>query len=476
MQVKHAPPANAPRITSFFWPPRSPKRVRAAVTAAALAALGLSFALGACAGGLGAAAQTHAEDPYAIVDQLGRVLVQIENDYVDPVDRSKLVNGAIKGMVSELDPHSSYMSADEYSEFQGDTEGQFGGIGIEVELRGTQIVVLAPIEGSPADRAGIRSGDFIVGVDGRDPTAEPFDQLVKHLRGSPGTHVKVSVRRQGVADPLTFDLVREVIRVTSVSSKLLSHGVAYLRVKQFQEHTHDELLDAAAKLRARAGGPLRGVIVDLRNDPGGLVDQAADVADEFLDGGVIYTTRHRGRIVDEVKARGGGAFASEPCVVLVNQYTASASELVAGALQDNRRAAVVGERTFGKGSVQAIIALPGGAGMRLTVARYYTPSGHAIQADGVHPDVAVQREGDESIISFREKDLEGHLAAESSSASEARSGNRVVLVAADAGTPAASVGKDAPAVPDDPDKGTDAILKVGWQLLRKQMSAPSSPR
>ena len=313
------------------------------------------------------------------------MLVEIENEYVDPVDRAKLVTGAIKGMVAELDPHSSYMPPEEFREFEGDTEGQFGGIGIEVELRNGQLVVLSPIEGSPAARAGLRSGDVVVGVDARDPSVEPFDMLVKRLRGLPGSHVRVSIRRGNAGEPVSFDLVREVIHVASVSYKLLSHGVAYLRIKQFQEHTHDELLEAAAKLRVRSGSAITGVILDLRSDPGGLVDQAADVADEFLDEGVIYTARHRGQIVDQVTARGGGAFAREPCVVLVDQYTASASELVAGALQDHHRATVVGERTFGKGSVQAILSLPGGAGMRLTVSRYYTPSGHAIQADGVHP-------------------------------------------------------------------------------------------
>jgi carboxyl-terminal processing protease len=416
-----------------------------------------------------------ADDPYAIVDQLGRVLVQIENEYVDPVERSKLVTGAIKGMVSELDPHSSYMTPDEFRAFESDTEGQFGGIGIEVEAKNGQLVVLAPIDGSPAARAGIRSGDLIVGVDGRDPTSEPLDALVKHLRGLPGSHVKVSVRRAGAADPLTLDLVREVIHVSSVASKLLSGGVAYVHIKQFQEHTHDELLEAAAKLRGRSGGPLAGVILDLRSDPGGLVDQAADVADEFLDDGVIYTARHRGKIVVEINARAGGAFSREPCVVLVNQYTASASELVAGALQDHRRATVVGERTFGKGSVQAIISLPGGGGMRLTVSRYYTPSGHAIQADGVHPDISVERDGDAPIISFREKDLEGHLAAESPPSGKVDPASKVVVIAADAGTmPSPSVSKDATGVPDDPDQGADAILKAGWQALR-QISAPHSP-
>lgn len=429
-----------------------------------------AFAGGACATALGGGGSRTAlgDTPYAAVEQLGRVLVDVENEYVDPVDRGKLVDGAIKGMVGELDPHSSYMPPDEFRAFESDTEGEFGGIGIEVESRNDQLVVLSPIEGSPADRAGIKSGDIIVSVDGKDPSAEPLDKLVKRLRGAPGSRVKVGVRRAGVADLLSFDLARELVHVPSVSSRLLVNGVAYVRVKQFQDHTHDELLEAAAKLRSRSGGKVSGVILDLRSDPGGLVDQAADVADEFLDGGVIYSTRHRGRIVDEVKAHAGGAFSTVPVVVLVNQYTASASELVAGALQDQKRASVVGEPTFGKGSVQAIIGLPGGAGMRLTVSRYYTPSGRAIQADGVHPDVTVETGKEEEGVSYREKDLDGHLAPESSGV-QAKPKN-VVVVADDGGAPVPEpTGTEARNVPEDPEKGSDAVLKVGWQVLAQAM-------
>jgi carboxyl-terminal processing protease len=440
-------------------------------------ALGVcAFAGGACATTLGGGSRSaHGDTPFAAVEQLGRVLVEVENDYVDPVDRAKLVDGAVKGMVAELDPHSSYMPAEEFQAFESDTEGEFGGIGIEVENRNDQLIVLAPIDGSPAARAGIQSGDLVIGVDGKDPGNVPLDKLVKELRGAPGSHVKVAVRRQGVAEVLTFDLVREVIHVPSVSSKLLTGNVAYVRVKQFQERTHDELLEAAAKLRARSGGQLTGIILDLRADPGGLVDQAADVADEFLEDGVIYTARHRGVVIDEVKARGGGAFVKPPCVVLVNNWTASASELVAGALQDHQRATIVGERTFGKGSVQAIIPLPGGAGMRLTISRYYTPSGHAIQADGVHPDVTVDM-GKADAVSYREKDLEGHLAAQPSAAGPAARPANVVIVQ-DAGTPAPeATGKEATNVPDDPSTGNDAMLKVGWQVLQKAMrGAPPSP-
>ncbi|MDP9035023.1 MAG: S41 family peptidase [Myxococcota bacterium] len=405
-----------------------------------------------------------------MIEQLGRVLVQVENEYVDPVDRAKLLDGALKGMLAELDPHSSYMPPDEFRAFESETEGQFGGIGVEVETRNAQLIVLSPIEGSPAERGGVRSGDIIVSIDGKDPTAEPLDKLVRHLRGAPGALVTIGVRRKGNPESLRFDLVREVIHVPSVSSKLLSGRVAYVQVKQFQEHTHDELLEAASKLRAGANGSVAGVILDLRSDPGGLVDQAAEVADEFLDRGAIYTTRHRGVVVDEVRAREGGAFSRRPCVVLVNQYTASASELVAGALQDNLRATVVGEATFGKGSVQAIVSLPGGAGMRLTVARYYTPNGHAIQADGVHPDVAVEMRDakkDDLSVSYREKDLDGHLAPEVRAAPAGKA-TRVVVVGER--SDAEVRGRQARSVPDDPSNGDDATLKVGWDVLQRQLA------
>jgi carboxyl-terminal processing protease len=435
-----------------------------------------AFAGGACATVLSGPRSAHGDTPYAAVEQLGRVLVEVENEYVDPVDRAKLVDGAIKGMVAELDPHSSYMPPDEFQSFESDTEGEFGGIGIEVENRNEQLIVLAPIEGSPAERAGIKNGDIIVSVDGKDPGSDPLDKLVKRLRGAPGSHVKMGVRRTGVNEILTFDLVREVIHVPSVASKLLVDRVAYVRVKQFQERTHDELLEAAAKLRSRAGGKLSGIILDLRADPGGLVDQAADVADEFLDDGVIYTARHRGQIVDEVKSHSGGAFVHEPLVVLVDQWTASASELVAGALQDHKRGTVVGEPTFGKGSVQAIVSLPGGAGMRLTVSRYYTPSGRAIQADGVHPDVAVERPKTEGLVSYREKDLEGHLAAQESGGTQATKPKSVVVVGGDAGAPGPDVGgSDAKNVADDPEKGTDEVLKVGWRVLRQSLTTGAPP-
>ncbi|MBX3184364.1 MAG: S41 family peptidase [Polyangiaceae bacterium] len=401
------------------------------------------------------------DSPYALLGQLARVLVLIENQYVEPVDRARLLQGGIKGMVAELDPHSAYLPAQDYRQFQSDTEGRFGGVGVEIEFRDDQLLVLAPIEGSPAERAGIRPGDRIVSIDGREVRGRSTDELVKQMRGAPGTKVRLGVRREGRAAPLSFELTREVIQVTSVSHAWLDGQVAYLRVKAFQSGTHSELLRAIAALRSEAGGPISKVILDLRNNPGGLVDESSAVADEFLGGGAIYSVRHRGKVVSEVRANAGGALRSGAMVVLVNEYSASAAELVAGALQDQRRATIVGAPTFGKGSVQSILSLPGGAGLRLTTMRYYTPNGQAIQARGVKPDVLVQAlRASETPGIVREADLPNHLPAEGAPGSQP------------AAKPAAP-SEDAPGtylgvareVPKDPTGGPDVALSIGYQIV-----------
>ena len=432
----------------------------------------LTFAAGCAATAVSmarpAAATPTEESPYAVIAQLGRVLVEVENEYVEPVERGRLINGAIKGMVAELDPHSSYLPPQDFALFQNDTEGKFGGVGIEVDARDNVLTVIAPIEGSPAERAGIRSGDHIVAVDGLDSTNETLDKVMRKMRGVPGTHVRLSVRRDGTPQLLTFDLVREEIHVPSVAARMLEGNVAYIRVKQFQDHSHDELVAAAGRLRTEANGDIRGVILDLRTNPGGLVDEAAEIADEFLSSGTIYTTRHRGQIIDDMKAKSGGAFSDAPIVLLVNEYSASASELVAGALQDQKRALVVGARTFGKGSVQSIISLPGGAGLKLTTARYYTPSGHAVQGDGIRPDVSIETtrvEGGQLPV-VRERDLEGALAPEGTS-NDGDAGT--ALSDGDAGRSLAeadTMRSDARNVPRDPTHGKDFVLRVGYVILR----------
>lgn len=409
-----------------------------------------------------ATAAPQERSPYAMVGQLGRVLALIENEYVDPVDRTRMVEGAIKGMVSELDPHSAYMPPQDFSMFQSDTEGQFGGIGVEVDLRGDTVTVLTALEGSPAEKAGIKSGDKIVAVEGEDARAAGVDKMIRKMRGAPGTHVKVSIQREGQKEIVTLDVVREIIKVASINWKMLSGGIGYLRIKQFQERTHDELLRSVAKLRAV--GAMKGAIIDLRSNPGGLVDEASEIADEFLTEGTIYTARHRGFITDEVKARGGGALSDIPIVVLVNEWSASASELVAGALQDHKRATIVGTNTFGKGSVQTILELPNNAGIRLTTARYYTPSGHAIQADGVHPDVLVDNSKviKSNLPQLREKDLENALPPEGAPGGDA--GTVIVAPASDGGADESTAIRN---MPDDPTKGTDFVLKVGYEILRR---------
>ncbi len=472
-----------------------------------------AFAGGLALGGLRAEATPEAQNPYQSVAQMGRVLVQIENSYVDPVERGKLLEGAIKGMVDNLDPHSSYLPPDEWKQFQNDTEGKFGGVGLEVDGRGEKLIVIAPIEGSPAARAGIKSGDQIIAVDGEDVMSQPLDKVVKKMRGAAGTKVKITVHREtgrgtaaagtpdsgiapsppipgeradGGAGPsggertgqtLTFEVVREVIHVSSVNYKLLDGNIGYIRIKQFQERAHAEIMAATAKLRAEAkNGPLTGILLDVRSNPGGLVDEATEIADEFLTTGGIYSMRHRGQVIEDLKARAGGAFADVPCVALVNEWSASASELLIGALQDNRRATVVGANTFGKGSVQSILPLPNGAGLKLTTARYYTPSGHAIQADGIHPDVVIEsgtRGPTDAPKVTRERDLPGHLAAEGpQGGATARDAGAIYVDGGALDQVSSMLARD---VPVDPSSSPDVVLRVGYQMLKAQVASKSGP-
>jgi len=443
------------------------------VTVTQLALVGaLAGLAGTAIGGRLSQASTRDESPYGDFGQLGRVLVLVENQYVEPVDHKRVVEGAIKGLVHELDPHSAYMPPDDFRLFQSDTEGKFGGVGIEVDLRDDAITVIAPIEGSPAERAGVRSGDRIVAVDGQPARGEPLDKMVRKLRGTPGTKVQIAVRRAGSEVPLTFDLVREQIKVASVVGKRLFSNILYLRLKQFQEGTHDELVATLGKLRDEQRAPFSGIVLDMRGNPGGLVDEAAEVADEFLPSGIIYSTRHRGQVVEEVRARSGGALATQPMAVLINEYSASAAELVAGSLQDNRRATVVGAPTFGKGSVQTILELPGGAGLKLTTMRYYTPSGHSIQAQGIQPDILVESSriaADPGRVT-REKDLEGHLPAEEKalprSAPIYRKPDTQTQASADRGPDVETGPRTAAEVPANPVGGRDFALSIAYQVVR----------
>ncbi|MDC3954552.1 S41 family peptidase [Polyangium jinanense] len=427
--------------------------------------------LAAFAGGAVTSQAVHARNqsssPYDPFDQLSWVLVLVENHYVDPAQRNKIVEGAIKGMVAELDPHSAYMTPQEYTLFQSDTEGKFGGIGVEVDFRDERVIVLAPMEGSPAARGGVKAGDEIVAIEGKLVRGERLEKIIGLMRGPAGSRVRITLRRQGVSEAIQLDLAREEIHVASVVGKRLDSDIAYVKLRQFQAGTHEELLRVTAKLRAESSRPLRGVLLDMRNNPGGLVDEAEAVADEMLDTGVIYTTRHRGKVIDEAKASGGGALANLPIVTLVNEYSASSSELVAGALQDNRRASVIGSSTFGKGSVQTIFDLPGGAGMRLTTMRYYTPSGRSIQAQGIQPDVRVEASRPlQPGEVVRESDLDGHLPAEAGGGTANTNVARgpIVRATADDTGPARDV-------PTDPTKGSDFVLATGYKMLIERLGA-----
>jgi carboxyl-terminal processing protease len=448
--------------------------------AALLAATVLGFGAGVVCS-TSAQATPGAHSPFHIISQLGRVLVLIENEYVDVVERGRLIEGAIKGMVSELDPHSSYLRAEDFANFKSDTEGEFGGVGVEVDFSNDTVTVIAPIEGSPAARGGVKPGDQILAIDRRAVRGKSMDDLVKLMRGAPNTSVEIAIRRQGHDELLHFTLVREVIEVASVASKSLYGNVAYLRIKQYQRGTHLELLQAIGGLRSDSG-PITAAILDLRNNPGGLVTEAVAVADEFLGGGLIYSTRRRDTVVDELTATSGGALTDVPLVVLVNEFSASAAELVAGALQDNGRAKVVGMVTFGKGSVQSIIDLPFGAGLRLTTLRYYTPGGHAIQAQGIHPDVVLEPTllRDRSSQLVREEDLENHLPAEGKQTPP--EGPTPAQPLGPARTPTSEeipgispthLGV-ARVIPDDPTDGPDFALSVAYQMIRAAQLQPGT--
>ncbi|MEZ4394475.1 MAG: S41 family peptidase [Polyangiales bacterium] len=444
---------------------------RGARSTSLLRGVAVACALAASFGGGALFAQRASADPpraspYRRLGVLSQVMAHIENSYVDPVDEDRLVDGAIRGMVASLDPHSSYLNPEEYALLESDTAGEFGGVGVEIDARGDYLTVISPIPNSPAARAGVRAGDELISIEGRDARGLDVDDAVRRMRGAAGTRVRVVFRRRGVAEPIRLTLVREVVRVSSVESRLLPERVAYIALKAFQDRASVEVDRALDALTRSAGGPLRGLVLDLRNNPGGLLDEAVFVADEFLASGVIVSTRGRdGTAQDEARAHAAGTRPNFPIVVLVNEYSASAAEILAGALQDHRRATLVGTRTFGKGSVQSVIDLADGGALKLTIARYFTPSGRSIQAQGIAPDVQVEQvelpeapASGSSTAPERERDLDQHL-------------------------PNGEGGDGAPA--DAPGSELrDLQLRVGYQVLRgliraapaTESPAPQAPR
>jgi len=353
-------------------------------------------------------------DAYKNLELLTEVLRQIEKNYVEPQDNRKLVQGAIKGMVQSLDPHSTFLSKEEHQELLSETKGSFSGIGIEITVKDNVLTVVSPIEGTPAYKAGIQAGDKIVKIDGKLAADMTLPEAVKSIRGEKGSKVTLTIMREGAEKPLEFTMTRDVIPIKSVRSTLLNPKIAYVRVSNFQSKTTSDLSAELEKIEN--GGKLEGLILDLRNNPGGLLSQAIDVSDLFLESGVIVSTKGRESSQDmRATAHKKKTDRNYPMVVLVNGGSASAAEIVAGALQDNKRALILGTKTFGKGSVQTIIPLSDGSGLRLTTAMYYTPSGRSIQASGIEPDVevkfipSVDEDAKEKARMIREKDLKGHL-------------------------------------------------------------------
>ena len=405
----------------------------AGVVAAALASV--------LAGSAGSLAATRYED----LSVFTSVLNLVRRNYVEPVEESALVQGAVRGMLAELDPHSSFLDADAYKEMQVDTKGEFHGLGIEISKRKDGYVeVVSPIEGTPAALAGIRARDQITAI---CPTEKPADwtdpcrssknmtlfEAVNLMRGKKGSKITIEILREGFEQPQPFEITRDVVKVESVTGRLLEPRYGYVRLRAFQEHTDEDLADTLAKLHKESGEPFLGLVLDLRDNPGGLLDQAVKVADSWLkDGLVVYTKGREESQRQEFRAHEDGTEPSYPIVVLVNEGTASASEIVAGALQDHGRALVIGAKTFGKGSVQTVYPLEGGAGLRLTTALYYTPAGRSIQEVGIAPDIPVQpvvvaEAGEDSPSRIREQDLEGHFTQQQAAPQAPKAGSQSLL-------------------------------------------------
>jgi carboxyl-terminal processing protease len=359
------------------------------------------------------------EDTYKSLKIFSEVLDIIKNNYVEEVSDQELIEKAIQGMVQSLDPHSSFLTPDAMKELQVDTQGEFGGIGIEIHMPDGVLTVVAPIDGTPAAEAGIEAGDKIIKVDGELTKDMGLLEAVSKMRGLKGTEVVITVWREGAPEPIDFELIRDTIPIDSVRSALIQDGFGYVRITNFQEKTTPDLTEALKTLENGAV-PLKGLVLDLRNNPGGLLDQSVSVADLFLEHGTIVSMKGRSdrdqRIFSAIPNKVKRDY---PMVVLINNGSASASEIVAGALQDHHRALILGTTSFGKGSVQNVEALRDDYGLKLTIARYYTPSGNSIQAQGIEPDIEVQQRildelptDKKSGLIIKEKDLKNHLEAE----------------------------------------------------------------
>ena len=343
-------------------------------------------------------------DLYEKIDLFGEVLENIKKDYVDDVNQAEIMDSAINGVLQSLDPYSAYMSPELFKEMQTDTSGEFGGLGIEIGMEAGVVKVISPIDDTPAEQAGIKAGDYIVKIGKEQVQGKSLMEAVKLMRGPIGTSIDLTVRRKNVKKPLEFKIIRKIIEVQSVSSKIISEekNIGYIRLKSFNENSDNQFLKSVKKFEKNR--KIKGYVIDLRNNPGGLLTQAINITDFFLDDGEIVSTK--GRKISETRkffARKGDEIKGKPIVVLINNGSASASEIFAGALKDHKRAIILGENSYGKGSVQSIIPLRNGGGMRLTISKYYLPSGKSISEVGVTPDILVEEVGNDFKINS-EKD------------------------------------------------------------------------
>jgi len=335
-------------------------------------------------------------DLYEKIDLFGEVLENIKKEYVDDVDQAEVMDSAINGVLQSLDPYSAYMSPELFKEMQTDTKGEFGGLGIEIGMEAGVVKVISPIDDTPAERAGIKAGDFIVKIGKEQVQGKSLMEAVKLMRGPVGTSIDLTIRRKNVKKPLKFKITRKIIQVQSVSSEIISKekSIGYIRLKSFNENSDNQFLKTIKRFEKNS--KIKSYVIDLRNNPGGLLTQAINITDFFLDDGEIVSTK--GRKISETRkffARRGDEIKGKPIIVLINNGSASASEIFAGALKDHKRAIILGENSYGKGSVQSIIPLKNGGGMRLTISKYYLPSGKSISEVGVTPDIIVEETGDE---------------------------------------------------------------------------------
>jgi carboxyl-terminal processing protease len=447
-----------------------------------VAAVAAAFAAGVAIGPVvGALAQDSGRaETYRLLNLFGDVFERVRAEYVEPISDRDAVENAINGMLTGLDPHSSYLNQRNYRDMQVQTRGEFGGLGIEVTQEGGYIKVISPIDETPAARAGVKPGDLITHLNGNSVQGLSLQEAVEQMRGERGSSIRITLRREGADRPIELTLTRDVIRPQVVRFRMEGGDIGYIRLTSFNEQTEAAMRRAVQALRGQAGGALKGIVLDLRNNPGGLLDQAVQVADDFLEHGEIVSTRaRRQEDAQRWNAKGGDIASGLPMVVLINGGSASASEIVAGALQDHRRAIVLGVKSFGKGSVQTVMPIPGQGAIRLTTARYYTPSGRSIQATGIEPDIEVLAQREQATANIpREREADLRRALRNESKVEQPAGAAIPPLQLPAGVAERVSRLPAEGAPafDATKPETDFQLQQAIQLLRNLASAQGTGR